>query len=161
MTPRLRFASEQKLRTRNRFTQAFFESFRSIRDVKLVGAEDFFSKNFRDSTLEFKIADTQLQVLPEVPRMLIEALGVSAIFVLGVLPKLLSGDQQQVLEILPFLAALSIGALRLTKPLQDLFTAIARLRGGLPELKLSIIYLNLGSLRLFNSLNDLLKVYFL
>ena len=135
MTPRLRFASEQKLRTRDRYTQAFFESFRSIRDVKLVGAENFFSKNFRDSTLEFKIADTQLQVLPEVPRMLIEALGVSAIFVLGVLPKLLSGDQQQVLEILPFLAALSIGALRLTKPLQDLFTAIARLRGGLPELK--------------------------
>ena len=72
MTPRLRFASEQKLRTRNRFTQAFFESFRSIRDVKLVGAEDFFSKNFRDSTLDFKIADTQLQVLPEVPRMLID-----------------------------------------------------------------------------------------
>ena len=135
MTPRLRFASEQKLRTRNRYTQAFFESFRSIRDVKLVGAENFFSKNFRDSTLEFKIADTQLQVLPEVPRMLIEALGVSAIFVLGVLPKLLSGDQQQVLEILPFLATLSIGALRLTKPLQDLFTAIARLRGGLPELR--------------------------
>ena len=53
MTPRLRFASEQKLRTRNRYTQAFFESFRSIRDVKLVGAENFFSKNFRDSTLKF------------------------------------------------------------------------------------------------------------
>lgn len=145
MTPRLRFASEQKLRTRDRYTQAFFESFRSIRDVKLVGAENFFSQNFRDSTLEFKVADTQLQVLPEVPRMLIEALGVSAIFVLGVLPKLLSGDQQQVLEILPFLAALSIGALRLTKPLQDLFTAIARLRGGLPELKVINNLLSLQS----------------
>lgn len=134
MTPRLRFASEQKLRTRDRYTQAFFESFKSIKDVKLVGAEDFFVRNFSESTLNFKIADTQLQVLPEVPRILIEPLGISAIFVLGVLPKLLSGDQQQVFDILPFLSVLSIGALRLTKPLQDLFTAIARLRGGLPEL---------------------------
>jgi ATP-binding cassette subfamily B protein len=65
---------------------------------------------------------------------LIEALGITSIFIFGVLPKLLSDDQQQVLAILPFLAVLSIGALRLTKPLQDLFTAIARLRGGLPEL---------------------------
>ena len=134
MTPRLRFSSQQKLRTRDRFVQVFFESFRSIRDVKLIKAEDFFTRSFRESTLEYKIADTQLQVLPEVPRMLIEALGITAIFILGVLPKLLSGDQQQVFAILPFLAVLSIGALRLTKPLQDLFTAIARLRGGLPEL---------------------------
>ena len=134
MTPRLRFASEQKLRTRDRFVQVFFESFRSIRDVKLVNAEDFFSRNFCESTLEYKIADTQLQVLPEVPRMLVEALGISAIFILGVLPKILSGNQQAVFEILPFLAVLSMGALRLSKPLQDLFSAIARLRGGLPEL---------------------------
>ena len=134
MTPRLRFSSEQKLRTRDRFIQVFFESFRSIRDVKLVKAEAFFTRSFSESTLEYKIADTQLQVLPEVPRMLIEALGITVIFILGVLPKLLSGDQQQVFDILPFLAVLSIGALRLTKSLQDLFTAIARLRGGLPEL---------------------------
>ena len=100
MTPRLRFASEQKLRTRDRYTQAFFESFRSIRDVKLVGAENFFSKNFRDSTLGSNCRYSA-PGFTEVPRMLIEALGVSAIFVLGVLPKLLSGDQQQVLEILP------------------------------------------------------------
>ena len=134
MTPRLRFASAQKLRTREAYTQAFFESFSSVRDIKLVKAEDFFSRKFSESTAEYKSADTQLQVLPEIPRMLIEALGISAIFALGVMPKLLSGDQQQVFEILPFLATLSIGALRLAKPLQDLFTAITRLRSGLPEL---------------------------
>ena len=134
MTPRLRFASAQKLRTRETYTQAFFESFSSVRDIKLVKAEDFFSRKFSESTDEYKSADTQLQVLPEIPRMLIEALGISAIFALGVMPKLLSGDQQQVFEILPFLATLSIGALRLAKPLQDLFTAITRLRSGLPEL---------------------------
>ena len=68
--------------------------------------------------------------------MLIEPLGITAIFALGVLPRILSGDRQQILEILPFLAALSIGALRLAKPLQDFFTAVSKLRGGLPELSI-------------------------
>ena len=133
-TPALRVASAQKIRTRDRYTQTFFETFRSIKDVKLAGVERFFSDRFQNSTSQFKQADTQSLVLPEVPRMLIEPLGISTIFALGVLPQLLSGDRQQIQEILPFLATLSVGALRLTKPLQDLFTAISRLRGGLPEL---------------------------
>ena len=136
MTPALRIASAQKVRTRELYTQTFFEVFKSIKDVKLVGVEDYFSRRFRESTLEFKQADTLSLVLPELPRMLIEPLGITAIFALGVLPRILSGDRQQILEILPFLAALSIGALRLAKPLQDFFTAVSKLRGGLPELSI-------------------------
>ena len=136
MTPALRIASAQKVRTRELYTQTFFEVFKSIKDVKLVGVEDYFSRRFRESTLEFKQADTLSLVLPELPRMLIEPLGITAIFALGVLPRILSGDRQQILEILPFLAALSVGALRLAKPLQDFFTAVSKLRGGLPELSI-------------------------
>ena len=136
MTPTLRLASSQKVRTRDVFTQTFFEVFKSINDVKLAGVENYFSKRFKDATLIFKQADVQSIVLPEVPRMVIEPLGITAIFAIGVIPRLLSEDKSQILEILPFLAVLSVGALRLAKPLQDLFTAIAKLRGGLPELSL-------------------------
>ena len=66
--------------------------------------------------------------------MLIEAIGITVIFSLGVLPAVLSGNPENVLDSLPFLAALSIGSLRLSKPLQDLFTAVSKIRGGLPEL---------------------------
>ena len=52
------------------------------------------------------------------------------IFSLGVLPAVLSGNSDNVLDSLPFLAALSIGSLRLSKPLQDLFTAVSKIRGG-------------------------------
>ena len=136
MTPTLRLASSQKVRTRDVFTQTFFEAFKSINDVKLAGVENYFSKRFKDATLMFKQADAQSIVLPEVPRMVIEPLGITTIFAIGVIPQLLSEDRSQILEILPFLAVLSVGALRLAKPLQDLFTAIAKLRGGLPELSL-------------------------
>ena len=136
MTPTLRLASAQKLRTRDVFTKTFFEVFKSIDDVKLAGVESYFSQRFRDSTLSFKQADAQSIVLPEVPRMIIEPLGITAIFAIGVIPQLLSENRSQILEILPFLAVLSVGALRLAKPLQDLFTAVAKLRGGLPELSI-------------------------
>ncbi len=136
MTPALRIASSQKVRTRDIFTQTFFEAFKSINDIKLAGVENYFSKRFKDATLTFKQADAQSIVLPEVPRMIIEPLGITTIFAVGVIPQLLSEDRSQILEILPFLAVLSIGSLRLAKPLQDLFTAIAKLRGGLPELSL-------------------------
>ena len=93
--------------------------------------------------------------------MLIEALGVSAIFVLGVLPKLLSGDQQQVLDS-SFPRSTFHRSTSTDQTPSRSFSAIARLRGGLPELK---VINNLLSLQadspMFNSLNDLLKVYFL
>jgi ATP-binding cassette subfamily B protein len=134
ITPPLRRASRQKLHSRQRFTQLFFEAFRSIKDIKLVGAADYFSSGFSAATTQFKLADTISILLPSFPRLLIEPLGISAIFLLGAVPRLMSGDKQQVLEILPFLATLAVAALRLTQPMQDLFSAIARLRGGLPEI---------------------------
>ena len=151
MTPALRLASSQKVRTRDIFTQTFFEAFKSINDVKLAGVENYFSKRFKDATLIFKQADAQSIVLPEVPRMIIEPLGITAIFAIGVIPRLLSEDRSQILEILPFLAVLSVGALRLAKPLQDLFTAIAKLRGGLPELSLINRLLGLKAEQSFSS----------
>ena len=81
-------------------------------------------------------------VLPEIPRLFIEPIGISAIFLVGVLPQILSGQQEKIIEILPFLSILSVGALRLAKPLQDLFASISILRGGLPEIKNIISLLN-------------------
>ena len=135
MTPRLRIASAQKLRSRDAYTKTFFETFKSIKDIKLSSKQGFFTRRFVKATLEFKRADTQSLVLPEIPRMRIEALGITTIFVIGILPAVLSKDPDKILQTLPFLATLSVGALRLSKPLQDLFTAISKLRGGLPQLQ--------------------------
>ena len=51
------------------------------------------------------------------------------------MPQILSGQQDKIVEVLPFLSILSVGALRLAKPLQDLFASVSIMRGGLPEIK--------------------------
>ena len=87
------------------------------------------------ATQTYKKSVVNAVVFPEIPRLFIEPLGISAIFLVGVLPQILSGEQEKIVEILPFLSILSVGALRLAKPLQDLFASISILRGGLPEIK--------------------------
>ena len=67
-------------------------------------------------------------------------MGISVIF-LGCSPSSFQ-KQEKIIEILPFLSILSVGALRLAKPLQDLFASISILRGGLPEIKNIISLIN-------------------
>ena len=95
-------------------------------DLKLGLNEKYFIKRYIDSTQIYKKSVVNTVMLPEVPRLFIEPLGISAIFLVGVLPQILSGQQEKIVEILPFLSILSVGALRLAKPLQILL--LSRLR---------------------------------
>ena len=110
--------------------------------MKLGLYEEYFIDRYVDSTQIYKKSVVNTVVLPEIPRLFIEPLGISAIFLVGVLPQILSGQQEKIIEILPFLSILSVGALRLAKPLQDLFASISILRGGLPEIKNILALLN-------------------
>ena len=142
ITPQLRFASKQKIINREKYTKSFFESLGSVADLKLGLNEEHFISRYIDSTQIYKKSVVNTVVLPEIPRLFIEPLGISAIFLVGVLPQILSGQQEKIIEILPFLSILSVGALRLAKPLQDLFASISILRGGLPEIKNILSLLN-------------------
>ena len=135
ITPTLRIASKLKIINREKYTKSFFESLKSIADLKLGLNENYFIDRYMDATQIYKKSVVNSVVFPEVPRLFIEPLGITAIFLVGVLPQILSGQQEKIVEVLPFLSILSVGALRLAKPLQDLFASISILRGGLPEIK--------------------------
>ena len=135
ITPTLRVASRLKIITRERYTKSFFESLKSIADLKLGLNEQHFISRYIDATQIYKKSVVNSVVFPEIPRLFIEPLGISAIFLVGVLPQILSGQQDKIVEVLPFLSILSVGALRLAKPLQDLFASVSIMRGGLPEIK--------------------------
>ena len=135
ITPTLRIASKLKIINREKYTKSFFESLKSIADLKLGLNENYFINRYMDATQIYKKSVVNSVVFPEVPRLFIEPLGITAIFLVGVLPQILSGQQEKIVEVLPFLSILSVGALRLAKPLQDLFASISILRGGLPEIK--------------------------
>ena len=135
ITPTLRVASKLKVIARDKYTKNFFESLKSIDDLKLGLKEQYFINRYADATQIYKKSVVNSMVFPEIPRLFIEPLGITAIFLVGVFPQVLTGQQEKIVEVLPLLSVLSVGALRLAKPLQDLFASISILRGGLPEIK--------------------------
>ncbi|NBP99278.1 MAG: ABC transporter ATP-binding protein, partial [Synechococcaceae bacterium WB6_3A_227] len=133
VTPYLRHARQQNLRLEVRSTHLLLESLASVRDITLTGTEAHFQKSFSVAGERARRYAWMSAMLPIVPRLLIEPLGITLIFVIGAVPALMQGEPQKVLGILPFLSALAIAAQRLTPPLQDLFHSLTELRGGLPQ----------------------------
>ncbi|MEN9861338.1 MAG: hypothetical protein RLZZ515_1820 [Cyanobacteriota bacterium] len=134
VTPRLREASAVRVAMERRSSQVLLESIHAVRDIQLTSSEPHFQSIFGSSTELSRQSIWLAEWLPELPRGLIEPLGITVIFAIGALPALLSGNPQRVQQILPFLAMISVAALRLTPPLQDAFRALTRIRGSLPLL---------------------------
>ena len=145
ITPYLRHNSKQKIRLESRTAQLLFESLGSIRDIKLTASEDHFRTAFVETGERAKSHAWSSELLPIVPRLLIEPLGITLIFAIGAVPPLLRGDRSDVTAILPFLASLSVAALRLTPPLQEFFSSLTTLRGGIAVMASTLEYLRLPS----------------
>ncbi len=148
VTPYLRHARQQSLRLEVRSTHLLMESLASVRDIQLTGTEGHFQEAFAEAGERARRYAWMSGILPIVPRLLIEPLGITLIFVIGAVPALIHGDPQRVLGILPFLSALAIAAQRLTPPLQDLFHSLTELRGGLPQISHTVDLLELPIERL-------------
>lgn len=147
ITPYLRHASRQKIRLEARTAHILLESLGSIRDIRLSNSERHFRDAFLQAGEESKRYAWASELLPIVPRMLIEPFGITIIFVVGAVPALVSGNHDKVLQIIPFLATLAVAALRLTPPLQDFFAALTQLRSGLPVVESILELLDLPSSR--------------
>jgi len=147
ITPYLRHASRQKIRLEARTAHILLESLGSIRDIRLSNSEAYFQKAFLQAGEESKRYAWASELLPVIPRILIEPFGITIIFAVGAVPALLSGDRDKVLQIIPFLATLAVAALRLTPPLQDFFAALTQLRSGLPVVESILALLDLPSSR--------------
>jgi ATP-binding cassette subfamily B protein len=148
VTPYLRHVRLQSMRLEVRSTHILAESLASIKDIQLTGTEHYFQEAFTDTGERARRYAWMSAMLPIVPRLLIEPLGITLIFVVGAVPALLQGNPEKVLGILPFLTALAIAAQRLTPPLQDMFHSLTELRGGLPQISHTVDLLDLPVQRL-------------
>ena len=135
ITPYLRLFLRQKMRYTRRIRLTFSESLRSMRDIQLYSSHQFFVDRFmRDGTIA-KRNDRLANLLPSVPKFLIEPAGITILFMVGLAPALLSGDSDQLREAMPELATVLVVLLRISGPLQSMFRSLNKLRGGLPEVK--------------------------
>ncbi|SAY38697.1 Phospholipid-lipopolysaccharide ABC transporter [Candidatus Synechococcus spongiarum] len=147
-TPYLRRANQKTVQLAQRSTCLLMESLGSVRDIQLAQQEPYFQHRFVQAVDEARRYAWQLDTLPQLPRLLVEPLGITLIFGLGTLPPLLRGDLEQVRQVIPFLAALALAGLRLMPPLQDVFSSLIQLRGGLPVVHKVVELLQLPRRRL-------------
>jgi ATP-binding cassette subfamily B protein len=89
LTPHLRKASAQKLRLASAMKQGFFESMNVIREIRLSSAEPFFRRSFRHDSRKAKRVEALNNFLPNIPKQIIEPVGITLIFSFGALPALL------------------------------------------------------------------------
>ena len=152
ITPYLRLALRQKIRYSRRLKLIFSESMRSIADVQLYSSHEYFVNRFSGSGILAKRNDRLSKLLPAVPRFVIEPAGITILFLVGLAPAISSGDADLLREALPKLATVLVVLLRITSPLQTVFSNVNKLRGGLPEVKDALELLRMRPSRL--SLGD-------
>lgn len=135
ITPHLRFAAKQKLRFSTSINTLLTESSRSIRDVQLYNAENFYLSKFKTIGAVGKKYDRISILLPDLPRYVIEPIGISLLFLIGLLPALLSNNPERAIkDAVPLLVGVMFAAQRLSGPIQTSFKALNKLRGGLPDI---------------------------
>ena len=148
ITPYLRLATKQRVRYGRRINLLLMESLRSIRDVHLYSADQYFVTRFSSDGVIAKRYDRLTRLLPDVPRFVIEPAGISILFLIGLAPAVLNGDSSDVRNAIPDLFAIMFTLLKISGPLQNTFRSLNRLRGGLPEIKDALDLLDLKPERL-------------
>ena len=144
LTPYLRRASSQKLRLSSAMKQGFFESMNVIREIHLSSAEPFFKRAFGIDSRKAKRVEALNNSLPNLPKQIIEPVGITLIFSFGALPALLGkGSVGDLKQIIPFLATLALASQRITPAMNELFKALTRLRASLPNLTSVLSFLDL------------------
>ena len=149
VTPYIRKAIKERIILESEIKKVMSESIRTIVDVHLSGTEEFFQERHNKAG---EIAFPYLwkaETYPEFPRALIEPLGVTLIFSIGLFPLFSRNTPTNLLEIVPFLATIAVASLKLTPPLQDLFRGITDLRSGLPDVEEALKIIELEDERNF------------
>ena len=155
VTPFIRKATKERINLESEINKVMTESIRTIVDVHLSGSEKFFQERHNKAG---KIAFPFLwkaETYPELPRALIEPLGITLIFAIGLLPLFSNNSPKNLLEIVPFLATIAVASLKLTPPLQDLFRGITDLRAGIPDVEEALSVIELEEKR--NNFNQIIK----
>ena len=80
ITPYLRLATKQRVRYGRRINMLLMESLRSIRDVHLYSADQYFVSRFSSDGVIAKRYDRLNAFAPDVPRYVIEPVGMSIFF---------------------------------------------------------------------------------
>ena len=102
VTPKIRKASRQRIILESKINKVMSECIKTITDIHLTSSERYFKdKYFKASKIAFPFL-WKAETFPEFPRALIEPLGITLIFSIGLFPLLTNRSPSTFLEIIPF-----------------------------------------------------------
>ncbi len=134
------FYFTKKILSRNsiRITKAANDSFKiinegfgGIKEIKFLGKEDSYAKRYDGFAQEYASSATVNQVIPVVPRYLLEIIAFGAV-VISILYFLKMGEE--IGHFLPMLSLFAVGGLKLMPALQQVFAGVANIKGSLDAL---------------------------
>ena len=144
VVPYLRHASKQRVRLDELASSLLNQIFYSIRDIHLTHTGNYFESRFVKAGESAKSFEWISKLLPDVPRFVIEPLAITFIFGAALIPAIgKSSGEDLAIRLIPFVSTFVVASVKITPPLQDLFKAITRLRGALPEVDSALSYLEL------------------
>jgi len=144
--PHIREGNKKRIAVEMESNNILTEALKSIVDVKLTNAENFFNQKYRNSGRNVIPVIWKGETLPEIPRTLIEPFGITFIFIIGIGPLLFDSDISKISQAIPFLATIAAASLKLTPPLQDTFKGYNSIRGSLPDLEAAMKLIELNEL---------------
>ena len=120
--PYLRISSLQNVRLNAKISSLLNQILFSIRDIHLTQSRDYFESKFVRLGKSAQRFQWRARLLPDVPRIVIEPLAISCIFLVAVMPYIYDSDYQNLASnLIPFVAtfivlALSLADIRVVTP---------------------------------------------
>ncbi|VFQ47454.1 ABC transporter ATP-binding protein [Desulfoluna butyratoxydans] len=112
--------------------QVVQEAFGGIKEVKVMGLECAYSRNFRNHSLRFAQCQAMNQIIGQLPRFALEGLVFGGMLILML--TLLVSRGGELGEVLPMLVLYAFAGTRLMPALQQIYLGMTRLRFGKPAL---------------------------
>lgn len=130
------------------------EGFGGIKDILVSNTQEVYLHSYASSFRALQNAWANVEIIRSTPRFVIEAFGIVAISILALF---FSSQPNGVIEALPILAAMALGAQRIIPMLQLIYASISSLRAGFRSLTDMLTLLEMPSdERLINSPKTLL-----
>jgi len=122
--------SQRQVSLNRQLIQALQEGLGAIRDVLLDGSQPFYTKIYKQADQPLRLVQAQGSFLSTYPRLVVEPAGIALIALLGYL-LVMQGD---VLNALPLLGTLALGAQRLLPMVQKVYEGWSESRNAIGSL---------------------------
>ena len=90
--PNIREGNRKRIELEIKSNNILTEALKSIVDVKLTNAENYFKEKYRNTGRDVIPTIWKGEALPDFPRTIIEPLGITFIFMIGIFPLILTSD---------------------------------------------------------------------